>query len=65
MKATLATSPTLPVEACKWKVRMVPIANVDVVVRGIRNPLRTYLGCQIYQVSRMAETNQYHDHYPL
>ena len=45
MRATLATSPALPVVACKWKVRMVLIANVDVVVRGVKNPLRTYSIC--------------------
>ena len=45
MRATLATNPAPPVVACNWKVRMVLIANVDVVVRGVKNPLRTYLGC--------------------
>ena len=42
MRAALATSPALPVVACKWKVRMVLIANVDVVVSGVRYPFRTY-----------------------
>ena len=44
---------------------MVLIANVDVVVRAARNPLRTYPGCQKNQPSRMAETDHFHDHDPL
>ena len=41
-RATLATSAEFPVVACKWNVRMVLIANVDAVVKGVKNPLRTY-----------------------
>ena len=41
MRATLAPIPAFPVVACKWKVRIVLIANVDVVVNGVRYPLRT------------------------
>ena len=65
MRATLATNPALPVVACKLKVRSVLVAKVDVVVRGVRNPLRTFSGCQRKQLSRRAETDQLHDHDPL
>lgn len=57
MRATLATSPALPVVACNWKVRMVLIANVVVVVRAVRNPLRTYTADQRKQPSKMTETD--------
>lgn len=57
MRATLATSPALPVVACNWKVRMVLIANVVVVVRAVRNPLRTYTADQRKQPSNMTETD--------
>lgn len=65
MRATLATNPALPVVACKWKVRTVLTANVVVVVRGVKNPLRTYPGCQRKASSRLWPTNQLHDHHPL
>ena len=65
MRATLATSPALPVVACIWKVRIVLIANVDDVVNGVKNPLRTCSGCQRHLPSRMAITDQLYDHGPL
>lgn len=65
MRATLATNPALPVVACKWKVRIVLTANVVVVVRGVKNPLRTYAGCQRNASSGIRPTNQLHDHNPL
>ena len=42
MRTMLAASPALPLVACNWNVRIVLIANVDVVVSGVKNPLRTY-----------------------